>query len=258
MAAHSGRSAVHRRTVWLLAVAASLPMASAGADSAPGAGIYSCIDSNGRKLTSDRPIAECTAKEQLMLNRDGSVKAVLPPTLTAEERAEKEARERAAAEARAAQADAVRRDRNLMARYPTEAAHNRARSAALENVKLAMKASELRLRELAAERKPLLDEAEFYRGKPLPGKLRAALEANDASNEAQRASMATQEAEAGRVNRLFDAELERLRRLWSGAAPGSMGSIAAGTAGRAALPASTSANGDTPAGKTPSGAAGPR
>ena len=66
-----------------------------------------------------------------MLNRDGSLRAVVPPTLTADERAEKEARDRAAAEAEAAaQADAVRRDRNLMARYPNEAAHNRAREAA--------------------------------------------------------------------------------------------------------------------------------
>ena len=37
----------------------------------------------------------------------------------------------ASLKARAAQADAVRRDRNLMARYPTEAAHNRSSEAAL-------------------------------------------------------------------------------------------------------------------------------
>ena len=41
---------------------------------------------------------------------------VLPPTLTAEERAEREAAQRKADLTRAAQADAVRRDRNLMVR----------------------------------------------------------------------------------------------------------------------------------------------
>ena len=193
--------------------------------SAAAAGIYTCVDAQGRRLTADRPIADCAHKEQLVLNRDGSVRAVLPPTLTADERSAKEARDRAAAEARAAQGDAVRRDRNLMARYPNEAAHNRGREAAADTVRLAMKASEMRLRELEAERKPLRDEAEFYQGKQLPPKLRAAIDANDASVEAQRESSTNQEAELVRINKIYDVELERLRRLWAGAQPGSLGPI---------------------------------
>ena len=189
------------------------------------AGIYTCIDDKGRKLTADRPIVECNSREQRLLNRDGSLRAIQPPTLTAEERAEKEARERAAAEARAAQADAVRRDRNLMARYPTEASHNRGREAALDTVRLATKATEIRLRDLAAERKPLLAEAEFYQGKPLPPKLRSAIDANDAALEAQRSAVGNQEAELARISRLYDAELARLRALWTGATPGSLGPL---------------------------------
>lgn len=205
------------------------PVAAPWAQPAPGRGIYTCIDANGRRLTADRPIAECRHKEQQILNRDGSVRGVLPPTLTAEERAEKESRDRAAAEARAAAADATRRDRNLMTRFPNEAAHQRAREAALDSVRLAMRATELRQRELQAARKPLLDEAEFYVGKPLPPKLRNALDANDAAVEAQRAASTTQEAELGRINKLYDAELDRLRRLWGGAAPGSLGPLPAAT-----------------------------
>ncbi|MDO9095776.1 MAG: hypothetical protein Q7U99_24430 [Rubrivivax sp.] len=188
-------------------------------------GIYTCIDSQGRRLTADRPIAECTHREQQVLNRDGSVRTVLPPTMTAEERALQEARDRTAAEARAAQADAVRRDRNLVARFPNEAAHNRAREASADTVRLAMKASEIRLRELERERKPLLDEAEFYAARTMPAKLKAALEANETSMEAQRAASANQEAELVRINKLYDNELDRLRRLWGGAPAGSLGPI---------------------------------
>ncbi|WP_043814477.1 hypothetical protein, partial [Rubrivivax gelatinosus] len=150
-----------------------------------------------------------------------------PPTPTADERAEIEARERRAAEARAAQADAARRDRNLMARYPNEDAHQRAREAALETVRVAIRASDQRLKLLASERKPLLDEAEFYPARPLPPKLRQALDANDAATEAQRVAMANQEAELVRINKLYDAELERLRRLWAGARPGTLGPMPA-------------------------------
>ena len=43
---------------WLAAGLGSVA-ALAGAASAP---IYSCIDANGKRLTSDRPIAECSTR----------------------------------------------------------------------------------------------------------------------------------------------------------------------------------------------------
>lgn len=212
-------------TMLLMLCAAPALQAQSSPAPASAAGIYSCIDDQGRRITADRPIPACTAKEQRMLNRDGSLKTVYPPTLTVEERAEKEAAERKAAEARAAQADAVRRDRNLLARYPNEAPHRKAREAALDTVRAAIKASERRLQALQAERKPLLDEAEFYAGKALPPKLRAQLDANDAATSAQREAAVSQQAELERVTRLYDAELARLKQLWGGAAPGSMGPL---------------------------------
>lgn len=211
----------------LVTLLLAAPLLAAAQAAAKPSGIYTCTDDKGRRLTADRPIPECSGKEQHVLNRDGSLKTVVPPTMTAEERAEKEARDRVAADARAAQADAVRRDRNLVARYPNEASHTRAREAALDSVRLAMKATEVRLRELAAERKPLHDEAEFYEGKPLPPKLKAAMDANDTSVEAQRTAQSNQEAELGRINRIYDAELDRLKKLWSGTPAGSMGPLPA-------------------------------
>jgi hypothetical protein len=192
-----------------------------------GGGIYTCIDDKGNKLTSDRPIAACAHKEQHVLNRDGSIRSVVPPTLTTEERAEREARERQLAEARAAQADAVRRDRNLMQRFKNEEAHAKAREQALEPVKLAIQSTERRLKDLAAERVPLLNEAEFYIGKPLPTKIKLQLDANEAAMAAQKEAATTQAAELERVNKLFDAELDRLRKLWGGVQPGSLGPLAA-------------------------------
>jgi len=193
-------------------------------------GIYSCIDSKGRTLRQDRPIIECADREQRILNPDGSVKGVHPPSLTADERAEREARERRLAEERAAIADAGRRDLNLLKRYPNEAAHQRAREVSLDTIRAAIRSTEQRLRELAAERKPLLNEAEFYQGRQLPPKLKQQLDANDAAAEAQRSASANQESELVRVTRSFDIELERLRRLWAGATPGSMGPLAMQTA----------------------------
>ncbi len=198
--------------------------------SAQAASIYSCTDASGKRLTSDRAIAECASREQRVLNADGSVRDVLPPTLTAEERAEREQREREAEVARAARQDAVRRDRNLLIRFPDLAAHQKAREAALDDVRKSMQVSQTRLASLAAERKPLLDEAEFYAGKQMPSKLRTQLDANDASTDAQKSLIQNQQIELVRVNRLYDAELERLKKLWAGATPGSMGVLPVATA----------------------------
>lgn len=188
-----------------------------------GTGVYTCLDDKGHRLTSDRPIAECNAREQRVLNRDGSLRRVIPPPMTADERAEREAADRKLALVKAAQADAVRRDRNLMNRYADEASHRRARESALDTVRAAIKATEARLKELAAERKPLLDEAEFYKGKALPMRLKQAIDGNDAAVDAQKSSAQNQTVELDRINKLYDAELARLRRLWGGAQPGSLG-----------------------------------
>ncbi|MFG6431780.1 hypothetical protein [Roseateles sp. LYH14W] len=207
----------------VLLVAGCLLACTAWAQEAkPGKGIYTCTTADGRKLTGDRPIPECTAREQRILNPDGSQRATLPPFLSPEERAAKEAADRRAAAERIAQQDAIRRDRTLMQRYPTEAVHQRARNSALDDANKALRISERRIKDLGQERKPLLDEAEFYKGRPLPGKLKQALDANDAGVEAQEVLIENQKAEIVRINARFDAELARLRKLWGGATPGSM------------------------------------
>ena len=198
-------------------------LAAVAQPAAQAQGIYTCIDDKGRKLTSDRPIAECVAREQRVLNRDGSVNKVVPPTLTAEERAAKEQAELNAALERAAAKDAVRRDRNLINRYPNEAAHRKARGAALDTVRQAAVATEQRVKELAIERKPLDEEAEFYKGKTVPARLKIQLDGNDVAVEAQRSAVTNQAAELKRINALYDLELERLKKLWAGAQPGSVG-----------------------------------
>ncbi|MCW5659273.1 MAG: hypothetical protein KIT60_16335 [Burkholderiaceae bacterium] len=186
-------------------------------------GIYVCIDDQGRVITRDRYIAECRHKEQRVLNRDGSLRSVLPPTLTAEERARIEAGVRAEREAQAAQQDVIKYDRLLKTRYPNEAAHQRAREAALAASRSAIQSAETRLRELAVERKRLADEAEFYRGRVVPIGLRQQIDGNEGQAEAQRTSIRNVQGEQERINRRFDTELARLRKLWEGAEPGSLG-----------------------------------
>ena len=246
MASDLLRQALQRRRVrtWSVLLL-SLAGVGVGAGAASAATIYSCVDANNKRLTSDRPIPECTAREQRMLNADGSTKKVVPPTMTADERVEAEARERERAARRAAEVDAVRRDRNLRLRYPNEAAHQKARVAALDDFKRTLQLSQKRLEALAAEKKPLLEEAEFYVGRAMPTRLKQQLDGIDATAEAQRALIQNQQAETQRINATFDVELARLRKLWAGAPPGSLGPMspasAASTTSPALSPVSSSA-----------------
>lgn len=215
------RSIAGKTAAWMMVGLGAL--AAAVAQAQPSRGIYTCVAASGQRLTSDRLIPECTDREQRLLNSDGSLRRIIPPTLTADERTAKEARDRQLANQRAAQQDAIRRDRNLMQRYPTQDIHDKARAASLDDILSAMKLTERRLQTLAEERKPLQAEAEFYAGKPLPFKLKQKFNANDAATEAQRSLVQTQQAELVRINGLYDAELARLRRLWRGEPPGSLG-----------------------------------
>ena len=70
---------------WLPLCLAALLASTAGPAAAA---IYSCVDASGKRLTSDRPIAECSNREQRLLNADGSVRRIVTPDLTADERAE--------------------------------------------------------------------------------------------------------------------------------------------------------------------------
>ena len=220
---------LHRRTTAITG-ALALWVAAGGVwaqAAAPGASvdIYVCTDDQGRRITADRPIRECMDRPQRILNPDGSLRGIKNPPMTTQERAAKEAQERQAAEEAAAKAEAVRRDRNLLARYRNEDMHRAARESALDPVRLTMDLTETRLAQLRRERRALEEEARAPKNKDHAATLKLQLEANDAAAAAQRENTANQRTELDRINRIYDIELERLKRLWAGESAGSMGAI---------------------------------
>lgn len=181
------------------------------------AGVYTCVDAKGRKLTADRPIPECNDREQQVLNPSGTVKAKVGPTLTALERAALEQKEKKDAEERARQGDEKRRDRALLIRYPSKEVHDQERAEALAQIAAVIKAASTRSEELARQRVAIDAEMEFYKKDPAkaPAYMRRQLEENVQSQSVQKRFIAEQEAEAKRVNLRFDDELVRLRQLWA-------------------------------------------
>jgi hypothetical protein len=204
-----------KRELGALLLLSALGVAAGGAWAQAG-GIYTCIDSQGRKLTSDRPIPECTDREQHLLNPSGTLKQKIGPSLTAAERAQKEAQDKQAFEERARLDEQRRQDKALLSRYPNQAAHEKARAAGMAQIAAVSQAAGSRLVELAEQRKKLDDEMEFYRKDPTkaPQYLRRQVEENNANVAAQKQFIADQEEEKRRINGRFNEELVRLRQLW--------------------------------------------
>jgi hypothetical protein len=182
-------------------------------------GIYSCVDAKGRTVTADRPIAACIDREQKELNPSGSVKRTVPPTLTARERALAEEKARQAEEEKVRAAEERKRNHALVTRYPDQAAHDKERSATLSVADDVVATATRRLAALAAERRKLDAEMEFYLKDPskAPARLKRQIEENVQHASAQQRFIAAQEGEKQRINARFDEELARLRALWADA-----------------------------------------
>lgn len=198
--------------------------------------IYSCVDGSGRKITSDRPIAECSDRVQKQLNPSGTVKGVLEPSLTSDERAAREEKEKRAAELREREVEEKRRDRALLQRYPNRALHDKERAEALGQIDEVITAAAKRASELSEQRKAIVVDMQFYKADPTraPPSLRRRVEENESNQATQKRFIAEQDVEKKRVNQRFDEELAKLRQLWPMA--GTVPAKAAAAAAAAPVP----------------------
>jgi hypothetical protein len=175
--------------------------------------MFVCTTPAGKTITADRPPPECANVQIRELRDDGSVRRVIEPPATPEQlqaRAERAQREQREKEAKRAKA---RQDIALLETYANEKDIEAARKAALASRQAMIDRSSKRLETFAAERRKLDDEKEFYVNRKLPDKLEHAIEANKSLVEAEQRLIAEMEADMGRINKRFDAEIERYREL---------------------------------------------
>ncbi len=206
--------------------------------------IYTCVDSKGRKLTSDRPIPECADRDQKELNVSGTLKRVIKPVMTADEQRIVDEKEKQATEERLRLNEEKRKERALLTRYPNRTVHDKERAEALMQIDGVTQAAAKRIVELAGQRKTMDTEMEFYKKNPskAPLSLKRQIEDNDTNVAVQKRFILDQEVEKKRVNARFDEEVGRLKTLWlltaspaNAASPASVAGVA--SASRPVAPA---------------------
>jgi Domain of unknown function (DUF4124) len=183
---------------------------------AASAQIYTCVAAKGRKLTSDRPIPECADRDQKELNSNATVKRTVVPPMTQDEQRVFDEKKKAEIEEKIRLQEEKRKDRALLTRYPNRAVHDTERAEALAQVDDVMKAANKRVGELAAQRKDINAELEFYKKDPTkaPALLKRQVDDNDNSVAVQKRFIVDQEGEKKRINVRFDEELVKLKSLW--------------------------------------------
>lgn len=180
-------------------------------------GIYTCVDGKGRKITSDRQIAECSDRTQHELSPSGAVRRVLGPALTERELAAQDDKDRLEAAVRTREQEDKRRSRALVLRYPHRASHDKERQLALVQVDELIRSAVLRTQELATQRVSINADFEYYKKDPskAPAVLVRRRDENDSSVAGQKRYIAEQTLEKQRVNARFDEELGKLQQLWA-------------------------------------------
>lgn len=180
--------------------------------------LYVCTDARGRTISGDRPPPECSDRAVRELRNDGSVRRVIEPPLTAEQRAAREAeakRQRSEAEK---QREQMRRDLALLETYASEAEIEETRNRALGSRQQLIDRAVQRLADHEKERKKLDNEAEFFVKRQMPDRLKRAFESNATLLRSEQRIIDDVRADMDRVNARFDSELQRWRALVSAGA----------------------------------------
>ena len=108
-----------------------------------------------------------------------------------------------------------RRQAALVSHFPDERAHNAARAASLAPMLANIQKLQARKADIERERPALLEETEFYVGKPLPDALRRKIDENEARMAAVLQLLQNVREDVRLTNARYDSELAELRLLWA-------------------------------------------
>lgn len=205
-----------RDGLWTLtlvrAAAVWVALSSVSASAQTPTTMFTCV-ANGKTYSADRPPAECANSEMRELNRDGSVRRVIPRPLTVEEQRARALEAKKKLEEEEKLMAQRRRDRALLEAYANDSEIEAARKKSLESAEQAIKRSQERTDSLAKDRKRLDDEAEFYKKREQPDSLKRAYALNAQAVTAEERIMAEARGEVARINERFDAERKRYKDL---------------------------------------------
>lgn len=177
--------------------------------------LYKYVDENGRTRYTDRPPIDMTGRASEQLNSQGTVVKRNAAALTAEEIAAREEEERKKREAAAIVREENRKNRALLATYPSIKDIDDARARALANNSESTRQIKLRIADLQRRQAKLEKDAAPYRDKdkPLPSDLRRESFEVESDLRAQRELLEIKQQEITAINARYDEDKRRYQQI---------------------------------------------
>jgi hypothetical protein len=175
--------------------------------------LFVCTDAKGRTYSGDRPPAECADRQVRELRSDGSVRRVIEPPLTAEQKAARAAEEKRQKEEAERQRESMRKDLALLDAYANEQEIEETRNRALASRMTMIERAQKRIEDHQRERKKLDQESEFFAKRELPERLKRSYQLNDSLVRSEEKIIVDAKTDMNRVNERFDNDLKRFREL---------------------------------------------
>ncbi len=177
--------------------------------------LYKYVDEQGRTRYTDRPPIDMTGRASEQLNSQGTVIKRSAAALTPEEIAAREEEERKKSEAAAIAREENRKNRALLATYPSIKDIDDARARALANNAEAARHIAIRISELEKRRDKLTEQAEQAKDK---GDLAAAmikrnLHEVDSDLRAQQSLLESKKQESEAINARYDEDKRRYLQI---------------------------------------------
>ena len=201
--------------VSVLSMLAMLVMAQSVLAQTPGR-IYTCKDTSGKTITSDRPLPECQGREGRVLSKTGTTVQTIEAPLTDEQKAAREAEEEKKKETAVLRAEQLRRDKALLGTYQNLDDLESKRQRALLQVEREMRESEKRMSLLEKTEQENKQEQEFYKRKQMPVELKRRVDENEGALRAEKLLLASKKGEIVQVNQKFDDDKKRYTELTVG------------------------------------------
>lgn len=183
----------------------------------PGSGIpamaagklFCCIDASGKQVCGDILPHECYGRAYRELGDSGRTLRTIEAPLTAEQRAQRVADEQKRKAEETALKEQQRKDQALLNTYGTVQDIEAMRLRAQEDVKKSIKAAEVKIVEIRAQRKKLENEAEFYKKKQLPPEIQRGLRDVDTEVKAQESIIEAKRLELDIIRDKYDDDKRR-------------------------------------------------
>ena len=182
--------------------------------------LFCCLDTNGKQICGDLLPQACYGRAYREIGDSGRTLRNVEAPLTAEQRALRAVEDEKRKAEEAARREQQRKDQALLNTYGNERDIEAMRTRAQDDVQKSIKAAEVKISEIRAQRKKFENEAEFYKRKKMPADVQKGLSDADFEIKAQESIIEAKTKELEIIRQKYDEDKRNFIDLSKrGAAP---------------------------------------